>query len=221
MNLKDLDLQGTHMGATRTRSPQEERQHLLDILDVLHINIDAFKQGRSAGWMSVSAQLFVLLCDRSKYNRQTALVERVMPGFCLLPLREDLSDKVGRYLFFLPRIKFNHESLSLELFAFDEPKIPLGDWLSQVIAIGTVNESGVPISIETLITDTRNQAGGGHFDSNVREELQAAESFTFVEGGARLPFFAKTLVAIGEHVQSEVRNQLRAAEAHCRRGGSR
>lgn len=193
------------MSPVRPRTPQEERLHLLEILDALDINVEAFNQGRSAGWMAVSAQLFILLCDKNKYNNWTVLVERVIPDLSLHLLLKDLSNKVGKYLLYLPKINFDAERMRLEFFNFDEPKITLQEWLSQVIAIGTVNNAGVPISIETLITTTRQQAGGGHYDPNVREDLQAAQSFIFVEGGAHLPFFSKALVAIGDYVLKEVR----------------
>lgn len=206
------------MTTTRARTPQEERQHLLEALDALDINIEAFNQGRSAGWMTVSAQLFILLCDRNRRNQHTALVERVIPGFSLHPLIEDLSDRVGRYLIYSPNIRFNAESQSLELFSFDEPQIALADWLNQVIMIGVVNGSGVPISIDGLIAETRHQAGGGHYDPNVREALQAASSMTFVQGGTHLPFFAKALVTIGEYVLREIQDQLQATQANWRQG---
>ena len=196
------------MIASRPRTPQEERDHVLEILDALDVNVEAFKKGTSAGWMNVSSQLFILLCDRNKHNRWTALVERVIPRFSLHPLLTDLSSKAGKYLFYLPRIRFDAEDLRLELLDLDASKIPLATWLTQVIVIGTVNDSGVPISIETLIKVTRDQAGGGHYDPNVGKGLQAAESFTFVEGGAHLPFFKKTLITIAEYVRDEVQTQM-------------
>ena len=192
------------MSALRPRTPQEERLHLLQVLDALHINIDAFNQGRPAGWMAVSAQLFILLCDKNKHNNWTVLVERVIPDFSLRPLRNDLSNKVGKYLFYLPKISFDVQRMQLELFDFDEPKITLHQWLSQVIVIGTVSDAGVPISIDTLVRTTRDQAGGAHYDPNIQEDLQAAQSFIFVEGRAHLPFFSKALVAIGDYVVKEV-----------------
>lgn len=196
------------MTVDRPRTPQQDRDHLLEILDALDINIEAYNQGRSAGWMAVSAQLFILLCDRNRRNRWTALVERAIPTFALHPLLNDLSGKAHQYLLYIPKINFNSQNLRLELFNLNEPRIPLADWLRQVIAILPVNETGVPITLEGLITESRHQAGGGHFDPNVRETLQAAESFIFVEGGAHLPFFSKSLAAIGEYVSDEIRSQM-------------
>ena len=158
--------------------------------------------------MNVSSQLFILLCDRNKHNRWTALVERVIPRFSLHPLLTDLSSKAGKYLLYLPKIRFAAENLGLDLFDFDASKIPLASWLTQVIAIGSVNDSGVPISIEALIRVARHEAGGGHYDPSVGQELQAAESFIFVEGDAHLPFFSKALITMAEYVRNEVQTHM-------------
>ncbi len=189
----------------KQRTQQEFRDHLYKSLEVLEKNVINFKKGDQTAWLTIGAQLYILLCDKSK---GPVLTERVIPNFSLHPLLSDLSHQEGKYLLYTTKMVFRPDGITLELFNLKNPKIPLGKWLQQTVAILNIGEKGIPITIGGLIQEVWDQAGPGHFDPDVRETLQATSGGKFVEKGIENPLHVKYLVSIADYIVPEIRQQL-------------
>lgn len=182
------------------RQQDEYRDHLALVLDALEINLEAYKNGRVGGWLAISTQLYILLVDPS---RGQPLITRLLADFTLHPINKpDISRKPTKYL-----LHFSREVV----FDKTKPKLPLKDWLDQTLDVLHINTSGkskgVYISIRELIEETRNQAGGGHFDPKIRETIRATTGFKLVEEGKSIPYHIKRLIEISEYIIPEIRSQ--------------
>lgn len=195
---------------TRPRRPEESVEHLKLCLDAIELNAGAYHEGKTAGWLAVSSQLYVLFCDRS---RGATLTERTIPDLRLHPVRVDdpLKKEVG-YLLYIPRMSIGPGATQFELIDEDSEKISVDDWLQQTIAVLNIKEQGkdvgVYITLNDIVREARNQAGGGHFDPEIRRVLQATYGMRIVEKGEDRPFHEKYLVTIGEYVVDEIRQYL-------------
>ena len=181
------------------------RAQLEEQLDNLELNIEAYRQGRRSGWLGVANRLSILLCHQKKRG---ALVTELIPDFMLHPLLQDMTPQREKYLLWTPRVKFDQEGFELELFDFEQRRIHLSKWLKQTVAVLAVDESPVYITLEQLIREARNQAGGAHVDPSPDEVVQATSGYVFREKGGLYPFHIKCLMAIGEYLLVEIRKQL-------------
>ena len=193
----------------RPRSPKEFQEHLQTSLEAIDVNARAYHDGADAGWLAVSTQLYVLLCDRS---RGQTLIERTIPSLVLSPLKmEDPKKKKVGYLLHLPGFSTGPDGFQWNLFDHTAAKIPIANWLDQTVAVLSIKENGknkgVYISLSDIVREGRNQAGGGHFDPEIRDVLQATMGLRVVDKGRDRPFHEKYLVTVGEYVADEIRSQ--------------
>ena len=186
----------------------DPRTQLEEQLESLDLNIQAYRHGRTAGWLAVPNRLYILLC---RGKRAAPLAPKVIPDFSLHPLLHDMSPEREEYLLKLPTVLFDNQGFELQLFDLEQRRIPLSKWLSQTVAILPGAESPVYITVEQVIRYARHQAGGAHVDPRPGETIRAASSWVFRERRQARPFLVKCLIAIGEYVLSEIRAQLPVA----------
>ena len=186
----------------RIRKPEEALYHMVEVLDVLRLGIDTYKNGRTSAWMIVSAYLHQLLVDKTKGNRP--LAERVVPSVKLHPMFIDISSATS-----LMHVPFKITASNLEIFDWSQPRIPLNAWLKQVTYIQPQNQHGEPITIEEMIQMPRHQAGGVHFDEEVSDMMRLIEGvLTFVRISDQQLSYRDLIVAIGEYVYTELNSDL-------------
>lgn len=186
----------------RTRKPEEALYHLVEVLDVLRLGIDTFRDGRKSTWMIVSAYLHQLLIDKTNGNKP--LAARVIPSLKLHPILFNASSKES-----LRHAPVSITNSNLEIFDWSKPRIPLDDWLSQVAYIQLKNQQGISITIGELIKMPRHQAGGVHFDEEVADTMHLIEGvLTFAHIGEYQLTYRDYLVAIGDYVLTELNSDL-------------
>ncbi|MCL5108046.1 MAG: tetratricopeptide repeat protein [Chloroflexi bacterium] len=193
----------------RVRASDENLFQLVETLCALHIGIEAFRNGKRAGWMIVSAYLHQMLTDTSRGN--SPLATRVIPALHLHPLRKPVPKAGVEYLMCSPvSIAWSEGHCQLEpLFGLDEKRIPLDDWLTQPAFVQHHDGAGHVIYLREVITAPRDQAGGVHFDASVDRNTALVEGlFSFIQGPENRPTFRDYLVAMGEYVHAEITGQL-------------
>jgi tetratricopeptide (TPR) repeat protein len=191
----------------RIREEHEYLSQLVEVLDVLKIGIDAFKEGKKSAWMIISAFLFQLLLDYSRNNKPLAI--RVMPPLDFHFLKSNISDIDDDGKPYWIFNYFNLNFLNNGLFDFEKKRLPLKKWLKQTIYIEKDQEKGFPVNIEKLLYWPRRQGGGVHFDKEVAKETQIIErSLSFIQIGQDRLSFRDYLFAIGDYVYSEMSSQL-------------
>lgn len=195
------------MATARTQDELCEHLHLA--VECLEINIDAYWKGRRGGWLAVVGQLYVLLCD----NHLGPLVEQVIPNFTLHELTNDLSQEPDNQLLYIPVIQIPAPLGGPQLFDPSRPGMALDEWLDQTVIILSGRDSGVPLTIRTLISAARNKLGPGHYVPVLRKwkeeerRAKAALENTLLEGGQQRPIVEKYLIVIAEHVVSQIHQQ--------------
>lgn len=198
----------------RERDDQENLEQIVSTLQALEIGITAYREGKSAGWMIVSAYLHQLLTDTS---RGFPLIKRLFNEFGFHPLRHDLSGSEQKYLLRVETVIQSTSKFS-EIFNLDAQIIPLDTWLEQVVYIQIFQDKGHPITIKKLITEPRHQGGGVHFDPKVYRDFHLVEGmFSFLIGDKR-PTYRDYLVIIGEYIHDRVNYELMGALGNGYRG---
>jgi hypothetical protein len=186
----------------KLRTQQEFRDHVNKSIGALETNIINHNNGDQTAWLSITSQLYILLCDNIGGQ---VLIERVIPNFSLHPLLCDLSDKNPEDWIICDDTK-KHSGpdgvIRIELFNLKKDKIPLEKWLKQVIFI--FNKT--PITIELMIKEVWGQAGPGHFSPEISDTLQSSPISR--EKGIERGNYIKYIVAIAEYAAPEIRKQL-------------
>ncbi len=191
----------------RERDNQENLQQMVSTLQALEIGITAYHEGKSAGWMIVSAYLHQLLTDTAGGD---PLLKRLFVEFGFHPLHHDLSGSENRYLLRADTIIHPGSKFS-DIFDLDARIIPLDAWLKQVIYTQAYHDQGYPITIRELIIRPRHQGGGVHFDPKVRLDFHLVEGmFSFFSGEERVTF-RDCLVIIGEYIHARITYELMGA----------
>ena len=142
----------------------EYRAHLLVALDSIEINLSACLSGNRAGALNLSTQIWKLLCDRQGGN---ALVEKVIPSFSLQPVRHQPKPGVEYRLYDLASVTFGNDQITIQLLDSSKPKIPLSQWLEQLVTIASAETNGVTVTIKDYLFHLRNSEGA-HFHNNPR-----------------------------------------------------
>lgn len=203
------------VGGTRSRGTDENIRHLEETLEVLSVNLDAFYSAVPAVGMVLAGQLYKLLCDRPR--GAAPLAQRVFPNLTLAPIYglPDLDGPDGPpmrglvFLTFLPMEFANpDEKAGVRVIARDAEPIPLAAWLEQTVAALPVGTGVIRPTIGQLISELRHQDGGGHFDQNVREVVQAVEELRFVKGGVDYQFGYRVLADVADYLISHLRDLL-------------
>ena len=145
------------------RSPQDNREFLIEVLDVLDLGIEAFRNRRHSAWMIVSARLNQLLADKTQSN--IPLAERVMKNLELHPLKSDLRHAQVDLTPLAERVMKNpdlrHAKVSFTgpmilsqsgvtfpcPFDLAQRRISVSEWLKQVFAVS----GSVQITIGAMI----------------------------------------------------------------------
>lgn len=202
-------------GGTRSRSADETVRHLEETLEVLSVNLDAFYAAVPAVGMVLAGQLYKLLCDRSR--GAAPLAQRVFPNLALAPIYAlpDLDGPDGppmrglQFMGFLP-MEFGNPDVKagVRAVARHAEPIPLAAWLEQTVAVLTVGTKTIQPTIGALISELRNQDGGGHFDPSVREVVQAVEEFRFVKGGVDYQLGYRLLADVADYLIGHLRSLL-------------
>jgi len=164
----------------RERDDQETLQQLVTALQAIEIGIDAYRDGKSAGWMIVSAYLNQLLADISGGNKP--LLDRILSDLDFDPLRNNLADHEGKFL--LSASGFSKENGGASsVFNLNNLCIPKDSWLKQVIYIQPYQNQGFSITLLDLVRWSRNQGGGVHFDQSISLHMHLIEGmFSFIIG---------------------------------------
>lgn len=179
---------------------------LLQALDAIQVNIEAYLSGTRAGWLAVGAQLFVLLCDP---NPSRSLLGSQRPGTSFYPLTTRIdrpkNDTTG-YLMHSPApVSFDDGKMTVHLFDTSRPKVPMKEWLRQVIGVHCYADKGHYVTIENLIRYARKQMGPAHFDLE-RDTIAKALEFPQIRfRGENHPFYEWAIILIGHIVLNEVR----------------
>lgn len=202
-----IELTGDSTTSEKTKT-QIERSHYEIIsyveksLSELNNVVSEYKKdrSRSSNWLIASSQLYILFVDISN---EKPLVEKVIPGIKYHPLRKDLTDLVGKFDLYMPRIIMNKGEIAVDLFDMKVKKIDLHAWLNQTIAILNYNDKGYPITIRTLIEYSYLYEGGGHYSVEIDETAKALSGFMFLEGGTHVPFFQKILITVSDYLVKE------------------
>lgn len=195
----------------RVRADQENLYQLVEVLDLLKIGIDAYKRGKKAAWMIVSAYLHQLLTDISK-GKPLAL--RVMPGLDFHPIINPITDndEFGKPLWLLNcpvNISFNKDNFNLNIFDFNKKRIQLQKWLNKTIYVQPHKEQGIPIKMKHAITEPRKKGGGVHFDLEIEGPMVLIEGMlAFAQSPKGRLSYKDYIIAIGEYIHSEISSQL-------------
>ena len=190
------------MPEEKRRRPEETRMYVETVLNLLEKRLRAYKDGETEEWLAISNLLFILLCDTSKAS---PVAKRVIPELSLHPLRQNASNERRKYLLYVPAIEFDEDSMWLDLFDQERPRIPLAKWLGQVVVVLAPKGE---ITLEGIIRKVRHQEGGGHYDPEVGDTVYATTAFKLQERGKPEPFHVKCLIAIAEYVVGQIRRQL-------------
>jgi hypothetical protein len=218
----------------RKRKDDEFRDQFLRSLKSLDRNLESYKRGDVDVWQDISTQLFILLCDRVPISLAERLIRNLSLHPLLTDVSKS---KQNYLLIDAVRKRFTPDGVEFELFDLSQPRIPLGDWLQQTLLYVREDASkdildnlpwvpdgtggmfmvkevpehlrGEPtdVTLGLLISEARNQMGGGHFTPTIRAIMQATESVVIREKGNIQPFHVKCLVAIAEYVAAELRRQ--------------
>ena len=107
-------------------SQSELMKGLVDAIESIQINIDAYLDGKRAGWLAVGAQLFISLCDPAPLH---SLLGRLLPSISFYPLATQIErskDKDDAWLVHSPApVHFDPNKVTVELFDLSKPKLPM------------------------------------------------------------------------------------------------
>lgn len=220
------------MPKPRTRNHPEFQNEFVRSLNRLSRQLKNYQNGDVDAWQDMATKLFILLCDRTP----VPLAKRIMPNVSLHPLLVDISEIKHDYsLIDAVKKHFDANGITFDLFDLSKPKIGLEEWLQQSVLYvreETPNEvldkipwvsdgkgmmfkdipeellgESTDATLELIISEARNQMGGGHFTPSVRAIMQATESVIVKEKGIVTSFHAKCIVAIAEYITTELEQQ--------------
>ncbi len=191
------------------KSRVELKSQLTTLLDAVRLNIDAYLNNKSAGWLAVSSQLYTLLVYPS-WN--SSLLGYLYPDTALYPLKYQIKRPQNSgdvsYLINSVGASFSGNTITIQLFDTNAPKMKLKKWLKQVINVSSHDNKGYYATIEDLIRYSRNQMGGGHLD---KEWDAIAETLKYPEirlDGETYPFYHWATILVGHVVESEARERI-------------
>lgn len=110
----------------------------------------------------IAGQLRLILCGTSRRGNKiidNSLIRKMQPNPQLYQVKE-LVDLTMNGNAFVPD----------ELFDYDKPRIPLSDWLNQIILSITLQDKKQDITIFDFIKHSANKSGGAHVDSSLEEK---------------------------------------------------
>ncbi|RPJ97276.1 hypothetical protein CW357_01010 [Rummeliibacillus sp. TYF005] len=110
----------------------------------------------------IAAQLRLILCDTSKRGSKiidNSLIRKIQPNPQLHQIKELVNLTVDGNSF-----------VPDELFDYEKPRIPLSDWLNQVILSITLQNKKQDITIFDFIKHSANKSGGAHVDASLEEK---------------------------------------------------
>ncbi|MGV8075061.1 MAG: hypothetical protein AB2L11_10960 [Syntrophobacteraceae bacterium] len=185
----------------------EKREKLLYAVEAIEINVEAYLNGRRAGWLAVASQLFILLCDP---NPHSSLIRTLLPDAAFYPLATQIQrarnkDDVAWLMHSPAPMHFEPGKVTVVLFDLSKPKIPFKKWLKQVIGVHNYEDEGHYITIENLIYHARNQMGAGHLDTEWDRISKSLEYPQIRMNGIAYPFYEWAIIMIGHIVIDEIK----------------
>lgn len=188
------------------RQTDDYTQHIKQCVEVIRINLEACLQGKDAASITISTQLFKLLCDKKGGQR---LIERVVTDFSLHPIRGAQPNPKMSYLLFFPwSISYTDNTMVFEVFDKNEPKIHVVKWLEQILFISSIEEEGVSVTLEDFIQVLRNTEGAHYLPRLERKQRAVYAGLTIHLGDKEYRSYYLILLMIANYVIEEIELQM-------------
>lgn len=190
----------------RERTLNERVEGVRRALESIEIGIDAYHEGKLQGWQQVVIQLYKLLLDKES----GPLVSVTFPDLALHPMTVEVpKPNPGDILFFmLGRVHLSPRMFSVELFDETKLRIPLSDWLQQILFVLDSREYSIARFIRIL-----RHSEAAHFGVKTGQDVEATRAIRIIQSGITQSNAEAYTVALGDYVLKQLKERLLLFEA--------